>query len=286
MKKISFLTIVLVAFFLGICGVKAESRTIVVKSVDKETGETVKGSGFSITRPDSSGGGGTSSAGEYRETTNMIGTHYLRETHASPGYLPLEQSVININITASTASTVTVTTKHIPIKVKVEAIPNYTYQIKNASGKVIDTWVQAQNVLHSISKVPVGKYTIEVKKAPSGYEIPNGIWTVNVPANQEINSVTVRFTPTLVPPIPSPTPTPTPKPTIKPTAKPTPTPKPTIKPTVKPTTKPSQKPDDSKEEILTNVPNTKVSQSMIFYVLGTIVVFSGVGMIYKRTRQN
>lgn len=271
MKKLTFLIITFIAFFLSVSGVMAASHTIVVESVDKETGETVKGSGFSMTQPNGYDGEGIpSSSGRWEVTTDKIGTHYLRETHAAAGYLPMEQDVININVATSTASPIMITTYHVPIKVKVTAPHDYTYQMKNASGKVIDTWVQSSKVVHTISKVAVGKYTIKVTKAPSGYEIPKEEWVIEVPANKEINSVTFSFLPTLQPPIPSPTPTV----------------KPTTKPTVSPTIKPSSKPGGQKVETITNVPNTKVSQSMIFYGLGSLVIFSGVGMIYKRAKQN
>lgn len=243
MKKIAFLTIIFITFFIGVCKVSATNCEIIVtRGVDVETDATVTGNQFKLVSSDGTEIANWTNTGEKRITIDKAGTYTLYETKEVPGYYSVYMTGPRIiEIKENQTSPEIISFRYRPEKITFHTVPGVKLQLLNQKGEEIDLWIQQPKIDHSISipKLSRGTYTVKVIEAPSGFVISTKTKTFIVDETTRAMNITIDV-----------------------------------------------KKMESSETIITNVPNTLASNSMVLYGIGAIVTLLGIRLVYKHVKQN
>lgn len=163
---------------------------IVVKKLDKQTGEPLAGVEFQITYSDGSylddDYGHLSSKGLYKTDANgeirisgVVGTLVITETKPLPGYVMDEGTrTQTVKVNASDTQTVTVYNTKIGgltiIKKDEETgerIKGVQFEIRKLNGEIVGTYTTDQNGVISLPEAEKGWYQVTELKAAKGYQL-------------------------------------------------------------------------------------------------------------------
>ena len=163
---------------------------IVVKKLDKQTGEPLAGVEFQITYSDGSylddDYGHLSSKGLYKTDANgeirisgVVGTLVITETKPLPGYVMDEGTrTQTVKVNASDTQTITVYNTKIGgltiIKKDEETgerIKGVQFEIRKLNGEIVGTYTTDQNGVISLPEAEKGWYQVTELKAAKGYQL-------------------------------------------------------------------------------------------------------------------
>ena len=170
-----------------------------VNKVDSDTGSDVKGANLTV--KDASGKviDSWTTDGKAHSVTNLSeGTYTLEETQAPDGYI-LSNTKTKFTIDATgtiknsngtvISNIIYKNTKTIKVnKIDSEnnnAVKGAKLQIKNSSGKVVDSWT-TDGKAHSVTNLSEGTYILEEAQAPDGYILSNAKTKFTVDESGEV----------------------------------------------------------------------------------------------------
>lgn len=177
----------------------AEQGCIVVKKLDKQTGEPLAGVEFQITYSDGSylddDYGHLSSKGLYKTDANgeirisgVVGTLVITETKPLPGYVMDEGTrTQTVKVNASDTQTITVYNTKVGgltiIKTDEETgerISGVQFEIRKLNGEIIGTYTTDRSGVISLPEAEKGWYQVTELKAAKGYQLDSQPYQIEV----------------------------------------------------------------------------------------------------------
>ena len=177
----------------------AKQGTIVVKKLDKQTGEPLAGVEFQITYSDGSylddDYGHLSSKGLYKTDANgeirisgVVGTLVITETKPLPGYVMDEGTrTQTVKVNASDTQTITVYNTKVGgltiIKTDEETgerISGVQFEIRKLNGEIIGTYTTDRSGVISLPEAEKGWYQVTELKAAKGYQLDSQPYQIEV----------------------------------------------------------------------------------------------------------
>ncbi|NBI11320.1 hypothetical protein D1641_15090, partial [Colidextribacter sp. OB.20] len=177
--------------------------TIVVKKLDKQTGEPLAGVEFQITYSDGSylddDYGHLSSKGLYKTDANgeirisgVVGTLVITETKPLPGYVMDEGSKTQtVRVNAADTQTITVYNTKVGgltiIKTDEETgerISGVQFEIRKLNGEIVGTYTTDRTGVISLSEAEKGWYQVTELKAAKGYRLDSQPYQIEVKDGQ------------------------------------------------------------------------------------------------------
>ena len=177
--------------------------TIVVKKLDKQTGEPLAGVEFQITYSDGSylddDYGHLSSKGLYKTDTNgeirisgVVGTLVITETKSLPGYVMDEGTrTQTVKVNASDTQTITVYNTKVGgltiIKTDEETgerISGVQFEIRKLNGEIVGTYTTDRTGVISLPEAEKGWYQVTELKAAKGYRLDSQPYQIEVKDGQ------------------------------------------------------------------------------------------------------
>ncbi len=177
----------------------AKQGTIVVKKLDKQTGEPLAGVEFQITYSDGSylddDYGHLSSKGLYKTDANgeirisgVVGTLVITETKPLPGYVMDEGTrTQTVKVNASDTQTITVYNTKVGgltiIKTDEETgerISGVQFEIRKLNGEIVGTYTTDRSGVISLPEAEKGWYQVTELKAAKGYQLDSQPYQIEV----------------------------------------------------------------------------------------------------------
>ena len=177
----------------------AKQGTIVVKKLDKQTGEPLAGVEFQITYSDGSylddDYGHLSSKGLYKTDANgeirisgVVGTLVITETKPLPGYVMDEGTKTQtVKVNASDTQTITVYNTKVGgltiIKTDEETgerISGVQFEIRKLNGEIVGTYTTDRSGVISLPEAEKGWYQVTELKAAKGYQLDSQPYQIEV----------------------------------------------------------------------------------------------------------
>ena len=177
----------------------AKQGTIVVKKLDKQTGEPLAGVEFQITYSDGSylddDYGHLSSKGLYKTDANgeirisgVVGTLVITETTPLPGYVMDEGTKTQtVKVNASDTQTITVYNTKVGgltiIKTDEETgerISGVQFEIRKLNGEIVGTYTTDRSGVISLPEAEKGWYQVTELKAAKGYQLDSQPYQIEV----------------------------------------------------------------------------------------------------------
>ncbi len=177
----------------------AKQGCIVVKKLDKQTGEPLAGVEFQITYSDGSylddDYGHLSSKGLYKTDANgeirisgVVGTLVITETKPLPGYVMDEATKTQtVKVNASDTQTITVYNTKVGgltiIKTDEETgerISGVQFEIRKLNGEIIGTYTTDRSGVISLPEAEKGWYQVTELKAAKGYQLDSQPYQIEV----------------------------------------------------------------------------------------------------------
>lgn len=170
-----------------------------VNKVDSDTGSDVKGAKLQVKNANGKVIDSWTTDGKAHSVTNLSeGTYTLEETQAPDGYI-LSNTKTKFTIDATgtiknsngtvISNIIYKNTKTIKVnKIDSEnnnAVKGAKLQIKNSSGKVVDSWT-TDGKAHSVTNLSEGTYILEEAQAPDGYILSNAKTKFTVDESGEV----------------------------------------------------------------------------------------------------
>ncbi len=181
----------------------AKQGTIVVKKLDKQTGEPLAGVEFQITYSDGSylddDYGHLSSKGLYKTDANgeirisgVVGTLVITETKPLPGYVMDEGTrTQTVKVNASDTQTITVYNTKVGgltiIKTDEETgerISGVQFEIRKLNGEIVGTYTTDRTGVISLPQAENGWYQVTELKAAKGYRLDSQPYQIEVKDGQ------------------------------------------------------------------------------------------------------
>lgn len=174
-----------------------------IEKVDSTTGNYLAGAKIQVVNSSGTVVSSFTSTNKAYVIQNLpAGTYTVKEVSAPDGYV-LATSSVKVVVKANETSTVTL--KNTPIQkgsVKIskqdittkKELAGATLVVKDASGKVIDTWVSTTTP-HLIESLEEGTYTLTETSAPTGYQLSTESIKFTVVNGQATKTVTMYNTP-------------------------------------------------------------------------------------------
>ncbi len=176
-----------------------QQGTIVVKKLDKQTGEPLAGVEFQITYSDGSylddDYGHLSSKGLYKTDANgeirisgVVGTLVITETKPLPGYVMDEGTrTQTVKVNASDTQTITVYNTKVGgltiIKTDEETgerISGVQFEIRKLNGEIVGTYTTDRSGVISLPEAEKGWYQVTELKAAKGYQLDSQPYQIEV----------------------------------------------------------------------------------------------------------
>ena len=168
----------------------AKQGTIVVKKLDKQTGEPLAGVEFQITYSDGSylddDYGHLSSKGLYKTDANgeirisgVVGTLVITETKPLPGYV-MDEGTKTQTVRVNAADTQTITVYNTKVGgltiIKTdeetgERISGVQFEVRKLNGEIVGTYTTDKNGVISLPEAEKGWYQVTELKAAKGYKL-------------------------------------------------------------------------------------------------------------------
>ena len=177
----------------------AKQGTIVVKKLDKQTGEPLAGVEFQITYSDGSylddDYGHLSSKGLYKTDANgeirisgVVGTLVITETKPLPGYVMDEGTKTQtVKVNASDTQTITVYNTKVGgltiIKTDEETgerISGVQFEVRKLNGEIVGTYTTDRSGVISLPEAEKGWYQVTELKAAKGYQLDSQPYQIEV----------------------------------------------------------------------------------------------------------
>ena len=177
----------------------AKQGTIVIRKLDKQTGEPLAGVEFQITYSDGSylddDYGHLSSKGLYKTDSNgeirisgVVGTLVITETKPLPGYVMDEGTrTQTVKVNASDTQTITVYNTKVGglsiIKTDEETgerISGVQFEIRKLNGEIVGTYTTDRSGVISLPEAEKGWYQVTELKAAKGYQLDSQPYQIEV----------------------------------------------------------------------------------------------------------